>query len=219
MAFDSHLPEGIEPGPQTLRLQAEGAGMRGVLPALTVLFIACFIGIPLGVVSVTDSQGVIYATLGVLAVVFVVGMWVVARRFRPQASESAAPFELLAVDQLDVRRGEELEAELTIYDPGELEERIEVGLVCVERYDRPESRRSDDGVVVEERGIDEDVAYERWISAWRTEELQTVTFHVPQEAPYSYEGECLSFAWRVSAREVGRSDEDGVVDDPIWVLP
>ena len=69
MAFDSHLPEGIEPGPQTLRLQAEGAGMRGVLPALTVLFIACFIGIPLGDVSVTDSQGVIYATLGALAVV------------------------------------------------------------------------------------------------------------------------------------------------------
>ena len=39
MAFDSHLPEGIEPGPQTLRSQAEGAGTRGVLPALTVSFI------------------------------------------------------------------------------------------------------------------------------------------------------------------------------------
>src|SRR5918995_928386 len=36
------------------------------------------IGIPLGVVSVTDSQGVIYATLAALAVVFVVGMWVIA---------------------------------------------------------------------------------------------------------------------------------------------
>jgi hypothetical protein len=110
MAFDSHFREGIEPGPQTLRLQAEGAGMRGVLPALTVLFIACFIGIPLGVVSVTDSQGVIYARLGALAVVFVVGMWVVARRFRPPASGEAAPFEVV-VEQLDMRRGGKLEAE------------------------------------------------------------------------------------------------------------
>jgi hypothetical protein len=192
--------------------------MRGALPALTVLFIACFIGIPLGVVSVTDSEGVIYATIGALAVVFVVGVWVVTRRFRRPASEAAAPFEVLA-EQLDVRRGEELKAELRICDPEEIRERIEVGLVCVERYDRPESRKTDDGVVVEERGIGEDVAYERWIPAWRTEELQTVRFRVPEEAPYSYEGECLSFAWRVSAREPGRSDEDGVVDDPIWVLP
>jgi hypothetical protein len=37
------------------------------------------IGIPLGVVSVTDSQGVIYATLAALAVVFVVGMLVITR--------------------------------------------------------------------------------------------------------------------------------------------
>jgi hypothetical protein len=124
--------------------------MRGALPALTVLFIACFIGIPLGVVSVTDSQGVIYATIGALAVVFVVGVWVVTRRFRRPASEAAAPFEVLA-EQLDVRRGEELKAELRIYEPEEIRERIEVGLVCVERYDRPESRKTDDGVVVEER--------------------------------------------------------------------
>jgi hypothetical protein len=33
------------------------------------------------------------------------------------------------------------------------------------------------------------------------------------------EGGCLSFAWWVSARERGRSDEDGVVHAPIWVLP
>jgi hypothetical protein len=107
---------------------------------------------PVGVVSVTDSQGVIYATLGALAVVFVVGMCVVAQRFRPPASEEAAPFEVV-VEQLDVRPGEEIEAELTIYDPEEIRERIEVGLVCVERYDRPESRNTDEGAVVEERGI------------------------------------------------------------------
>jgi hypothetical protein len=59
----------------------------------------------------------------------------------------------VVVEQLDVRPREEIEAELTIYDPEEIRERIEVGLVCVERYDRPESRKTDDGVVVEERGI------------------------------------------------------------------
>jgi hypothetical protein len=60
-----------------------------ILPTMTALFIACFIGIPLGVVAATDSEGVIYATLGVLAVVFVVGMWLVARRFRPAAAQDA----------------------------------------------------------------------------------------------------------------------------------
>jgi hypothetical protein len=191
--------------------------MRGALPALTVLFIACFIGIPLGAVSVTDSQGVIYATLGALAVVFVVGVWVVTRRFRRPASEAAAPFEVLA-EQLDVRRGEELKAELRIYEPEEIRERIEVGLVCVERYDRPESRKTDDGVVVEERDrrgrpipeVDPGVAHggapDRQIPR-------------PRRGSVLLGGRVPVVAWRVSAREPERSDEDGVVDDPIWVLP
>ena len=74
---------------------------------MTVLFIACFIGIPLGVVALTDSQPVIYATLGVLAVLFVVAMWVLARRLRPDAVDH---FEVLA-EPLEVAGGDDRVAE------------------------------------------------------------------------------------------------------------
>jgi len=186
-----------------------------MLRGMTVLFIACFIGIPLGVVALTDSQPVIYATLGVLAVAFVVAMWVLARRLRP---ESVGHFEVLA-EPLEVARGEEIAAELTIHYPEDVGARIEVGLVCVERYDHPAPTRGEDGDPGVERRIGEDVAFESWLPAWRTEERQTVRFRVPPDAPYSHEGECLSFAWRVSAREPDRVAEEGASDDPIWVLP
>jgi hypothetical protein len=196
----------------------EGRRVSGaVLPTLTVLFIACFIGIPLGVVAATDSEGVIYATLGILAVVFVVGMWLVARRFRPAAAPEPDQFEVFA-EPIEVWRGEEIEADLAILEPDGLGDGIEVGVVCVERYDRPVTSRTDDGTVTE-RAIGEAIAYERWLPAWRIDEPQTFSFTIPPDAPYSYEGECLSFAWRVSARERGTRGAAETSDDPIWVLP
>ncbi len=186
-----------------------------MLPAMAVLFIACFIGIPFAVVTLTDTQPIIYGTLGVLALVFIVGMWLLARRLRPAA---VGHFEVLA-EPLELRRGEEVEAELTIHYPEDVAPRIEVGLVCVERYDRPVASRNERGERVMERRIAEEVAYESWFPAWRTEEQQLISFRIPADAPYSYEGECLSFAWRVSAREPDRVAAEGASDDPIWVLP
>jgi hypothetical protein len=183
---------------------------------MAVLFLACFIGIPVAVVSLTESQGVIYPTLAALAVVFVIAMWLLSRSLRTPAP-SARSFEV-AGEPLEVRRGGEVEAGLTVYDPEEIGERLEVGLVCVERYDRAVSSRTEGGETVADRAIAEDVAYERWVPARRTEEEQIFRFRIPADAPYSYEGEFLSFAWRVSAREPARTDE-GTSDDPIWVLP
>jgi hypothetical protein len=210
-SIDAHLPEGREPGPQSRRL---GAGSRTsvVLPAMAVLFIACFIGIPLVVVSATGSNAVIYATIAVLTVVFMVAMWLLARRFR---STAPGNFEVLA-EPLEVWRGEELEAELAIFDVDELADGLEVGVVCVERYDHPVGAGGEEGTTTE-RITDEAIAYERWLPAWRTEEPQTFSFRIPTDAPYSHEGDCLSFAWRVSARERGAGNETS--DDPIWVLP
>ncbi|MGH2962293.1 MAG: hypothetical protein ACRDL3_08890 [Solirubrobacterales bacterium] len=213
----SHLPDGREPGPQSRRME-EGRRVSGaVLPAMTVLFIACFIGIPLAVVAATDSEGVIYATLGVLAVAFVVGMWLVARRFRPAAAPEPDQFEVFAQPP-EVWRGEKVEADLAILDPDGLGEGIEVGVVCVERYDRPVTSRTEQGTVTE-RKTGEAVAYERWLPAWRIAEPQTFRFTIPLDAPYSHEGDCLSFAWRVSAREQGARGAAETSDDPIWVLP
>jgi hypothetical protein len=213
----SHLPDGHEPGPQSRRLE-EGRRVSGaILPTMTVLFIACFVGIPLGVVAATDSEGVIYVTLGVLAVVFVVGMWLVARRFRPPALPQPDQFEVFA-EPAESWRGEEVEADLSILEPDGIRDGIEVGLVCVERYDRPVTSRDEHGTTTERRTA-EAIAYERWLPAWRIDEPQTLRFTIPLDAPYSHEGECLSFAWRVSARERGAPDGAETSDDPIWVLP
>jgi hypothetical protein len=86
----------------------------------------------------------------------------------------------------------------------------------VERYDHPGPARDADGNV--ERAIGEDVAYERWMPARRTEEPQIFRFRIPLDAPYSHEGECLSYAWRLSAREPSGGG-GGASDEPIWVLP
>lgn len=209
-AADSHLPEGREPGPQSRRA-AQGSGVSTLLlPAMAILFAACFVGLPLVVVAATDSQPVIFAALGVLAVLFVVAMWLLARRFRPPPP---GPFEVLA-EPLELRRGEDVEAELVVYEPDLVEGPLEVGLVCVERYDRPADSAGDGG----ERSMGESVAYERWVPARAGAEEQRFRFRIPPLGPYSHEGEVLSLAWRVSARESGDGEREES-DDPIWVLP
>jgi hypothetical protein len=208
---DLHLPLGREPGPQSLRASTDGGGTGVLLPLMAILFLACFIAIPLVVISVTDAQGVIYPVLGSLAIVFVVAMWLLARRFR---SGGAMQYEVLA-EPLELRRGDEVEAELIVYEPHRLAERLEVGVVCVERYDRPARDGDEDP---EGREVAEDVAYERWLPARRTEEEQRFRFRIPPEGPYSHEGECLSFAWRVTVRDPDRA-QDSRSDDPIWVHP
>jgi len=213
---DEHLPEGREPGPQSRRIAAPSGVSRFLMPAMAVLFIACFIGIPFAIATVTVAPIVNYTAIGVLTIVFLVGIYVLARRFR---STAARHFEVIA-EPVELRRGEEVDAELTIHDVNELDGRLEVGLVCVERYDHPpQEATGGDGSVAPDRATSEHVAYERWLPAWRTDEPQSFAFRVPTEAPYSYEGECISFAWRVAAREPERRSEGGANDDPIWVLP
>jgi len=48
---------------------------------------------------------------------------------------------------------------------------------------------------------------------------QVLTFEIPRELPCSYEGDCLSYAWRVSARLVRKLRTDPRIDHPIWVSP
>lgn len=135
----------------------------------------------------------------------------------PPAPPAPDHFEVFA-EPLELWRGEEVEADLAITDSGGVGGGIEVGVVCVERYDRPVTSRTEQGTVTERR-TGEAIAYERWLPAWLTEEPQTFRFTIPLDAPYSYEGDCLSFAWRVSARERGAPGAKDASDDPIWVLP
>lgn len=121
----------------------------------------------------------------------------------------------LAVDREDVRRGEQLSATLSLHARAE---DLQLGLVCVERYDL-ESRAYTKAGQITIRQTKEATAYERWQPIEAVAGEHTITFDVPHDAPYSYEGECVSYGWRVSARAMRRLRPDPRLDHPLWVRP
>ncbi|MDQ2909775.1 MAG: hypothetical protein M3R26_01625 [Actinomycetota bacterium] len=69
------------------------------------------------------------------------------------------------------------------------------------------------------RQTGEATAYEHWEPVEPAAGEQTVALAIPPGAPYSYEGDCVSYAWRVSARRVRRLQPDQRLDHPVWVSP
>ena len=51
-------------------------------------------------------------------------------------------------------------------------------------------------------------------ATWQPFDGDDFAFTIPQDVPYSYEGDCVSYAWRVSVRV-----EDRTHDVAFWVLP
>ena len=101
----------------------------------------------------------------------------------------------------EVRRGEEIE--LTVKARGRADG-LEAGLICTETYatfaPQSEPSRSD-------RVLEDALAYESWAP---TTLEQTVVLSVPEEAPYTYDGENLKFKWRVAARRRRERGPDAV---------
>jgi hypothetical protein len=109
----------------------------------------------------------------------------------------------------DVRRGSEVVVRLEIAHPDAVSDALELGLVCTEYYDEESG---------EGRATRQAVAHEEWHRP-ADDPLQTMRFPVPADAPYSYRGSCLSFVWRVSAREPRRLRFDRAVNVPLVVRP
>jgi hypothetical protein len=118
-----------------------------------------------------------------------------------------------ASDQ-EVRRGEDLDARVTISSSGGLEE-VEVGLICTEFYEYDVSD-SDAG---RSRGTSSATAHEAWLPVQSTPGVQSVRLTVPAEAPFSYEGELLCFKWEVVARGRRKGRLDAQARHQISVLP
>jgi hypothetical protein len=88
---------------------------------------------------------------------------------------------------------------------------LEVGLVCREHYDALKTVHTADGrSKVRETSVAD--AYADWRPAQAIPGTEDVAFVVPLDAPYSYEGDAVSYAWRVSVRGGRRT-----LDVPIWV--
>jgi hypothetical protein len=113
-----------------------------------------------------------------------------------------------------VRRGEEVEARVTIASPKGLGD-LEVGLVCTEYYD--EETTDSDGDT--SRSTAEAIAHEDWLPVEELTGVQSVRLAIPADAPFSYEGTCLSFKWELVARGHRSRGLDAQARSDLSVLP
>lgn len=204
-----HLPPHRRPGYQSRR---DSVQFPGLIAAATVLFggaSALFAAENLGDGALGAGDLWAVAPVAVLAGTFVL----IRERFPRKARHLR-----LAVSPTEVRRGESVLASLTI-DSGEpLEaERVELGLCCVERYDEKMRRTQSPWITWPD--TEEETVCEDWREVDARRSHHELSFEVPPEPPYSYEGRHVSYAWRVCAREVRARREDRFADHPIWVLP
>jgi hypothetical protein len=197
-----HLPAGRRPGAQTRRNTSGRRFASWVVGVLGLFFLVG--GIATLGAGVDDGTFFIFAVaLGLLGGAVWVRRASWARRAR-HLRVSPEPAEL--------RRGQKVSVRVDIAAPP-ANAAVEVGLVCSEIYDWVEVIRTLDSRSTSRstKAVD---AYAEWVPAAPVAGSQHFAFTVPAGAPYSYEGDCVSYAWRVSARRGG-----AVTDVPVWVHP
>lgn len=218
-----HLPPGHAAGPQTRRRAAGAVVGRSIG---TVLGLGCLgvIYVPIAIVALAGIVGIVRNGFGgvtsllalvclLLAIGIPVAAWIVHRR-----SRRARPAFDLAARPIEAQRGEAVEAAVRINDAAQATGDLEIGIVCTAYYDRwTQSGRPDDGAP--RRVTAEGIVYEDWREVPASLGAQQVVFAIPADAPFSHEGECLSFAWRVTARRHESLARDPRRDVAIWVAP
>jgi len=121
-----------------------------------------------------------------------------------------------------VSRGDDIEAQVTISN-AEKAGSVEVGVVCTEYYDEDvtEETMDDHGIMQQEthRKTLHATAHEDWRPIESTVGVQTVPFTIPAEAPFSYEGDCVSLKWELVARGRRQNQPDAEAGQAIIVHP
>jgi hypothetical protein len=156
--------------------------------------------------------GLFFAAGGLLCIY---GAFAIAGRGRPKRSPRLKGVTLQAARDA-FRRGADLS--VTFTGRRSSGDRLEVGIACDERFDA-ELKVIVKGTPTVTRQTVEETAYEAWQAVPAGVHEHTVEFTLPVDAPYSYEGECVSFGWRVSLRDVRPMHKDARHDEPIWVDP
>jgi hypothetical protein len=116
----------------------------------------------------------------------------------------------------EVRRGGEVEALITISSPKGFGD-LEVGLVCTEYYDEETDSYGDTSNT--SRATVESIAHEDWQAVEEVTGVQSVRLAIPADAPFSYQGACLSFKWEIVARGHKSRGLDAQARREISVLP
>ena len=100
---------------------------------------------------------------------------------------------------------------------------VEVGLICTEYYDVEVQSSSTDAhghtTTSSSHETHEAVAHEAWTPAEPMAGVQSVRLAVPPGSPFSYEGDCLSFRWKVIARGHKARRLDARAEADLRVLP
>jgi flagellar biogenesis protein FliO len=214
-----HLPDGHLPGRQS---RSRYGLLAWFLLLLAILLCLFFVGLGVALVvgaGSAESASGSYIGAAVLGIPGVAGtlfmVWLIRRRFAKPVSHLR-----LDVHPLEVSRGQPVTARLTINDLAKVgDHELRVGLVCTEWYDLQRADLNPDTAAITRTVTESSVAYEQWTTIEHTAEPQAVTLQVPPDAPFSYEGTVLTYAWRVTARELVRRRTDPTVDVPIWVTP
>ena len=204
-----HLPPTRRPGRQSRRDRVEFPAWVAAVTLLLGGASSAF-----AAENIADDA-LAWGDLWALAPVAVLaGVFLTVRRRFPRK----APGLRLAVSPGEVRRGDAVVANLTIDSGGRPEvERVELGLVCVERYD--EKAKSTESRFTTWPQTEAETVCEDWRQVDARLAHHELSLEVPPEPPYSYEGKHVSYAWRVCAREVRARREDRFAEHPIWVLP
>ncbi len=151
------------------------------------------------------------------ALVLLVVLVVVPVRRRRRRTAGRAKHFALATGGIEAARGENVTARLELLSPEEVKGALRIGLVCTCRHDVLETSGGDSNT--SHRVTKEATAYEHWHEASASERLQSHTFEIPPDGPFSHEGTCLSFAWSVRAQERRSGRSDPFLSEPIWVSP
>jgi hypothetical protein len=215
---DRHLPADREPGAQTLRNRERRTFLWPFVFVVGTAMYAAGVWIAAGGRGDRfDRQeelygGLFFAAIGLMCLLVGFLRW---RGGKPRRHPRLRGATLL-IDSDGLRRGDEVP--ITLIRPRANDDRLQVGLVCNERVDVEVRAQIRTGSMLV-RQTAETTVHEEWRPVNRGELEQAFTFQLPAAAPYSYEGDCVSFAWQVSARAVRRWRQDARLDEPIWVQP
>jgi hypothetical protein len=114
-------------------------------------------------------------------------------------------------------RGEEVDALVTVSSIEGLGE-IEAGLVCTEYYAEEVGTHNQYGSSPS-TVTSEAIAHEEWLPIESAPGVHSVRLPIPLDAPFSYEGNCLSFKWEVVARGRRKRRLDAQAKHELSVAP